>query len=630
MSVESRNQGPPFPFFANFLQFYRKSALNVPSNCFFVNLSPIQQVFELSKITTHEPPKSAIFELASFLLECLVSLTIVFLFVGSLPPGINESHYLPKAKRMYDSTFASGNDIFLNSNDSHFLASTVAGSLAKYLELNELAWVCRAIAWSLLCIAWIMLCRALELPNLLRPLILLGWLLTVRYGHLAGEWIVGGYEAKAIAYPLAMFGMASLLVGRWNAAWVWLGAATAFHPVVGGWITVSVIAVWLLVDLTFDQRKSHMTGLAVAFILALIGAWPALMGLGSPDKEGLISAANVHTYFRLPHHMCPRTFGADRWAAAGLVFVAFALLAAISLRRLVRTSSTTRSNNLLSKLRGVLDSPIGKLVVIAQVSILISFCGWSIDQLGVLTGREGIAAKLLRFYWFRWSDIAVPLAVVVLAGWWLKQFCYSAAGNRINDLTTTGAVTLAGVTLAVGSLTYHHWRLEAETIVPPADRWMLRTEGPFRSNWDGAGDQASPLPNRFADWLAVCEWIQQNTPNDSLWITPKHQQTFKWYAQRAEVVSWKDVPQDNSSIIEWYRRIERLTQPRDTTGRVRSWKTEELVEIAREYQSNWILMDRTYQDVPPLFECKYPINIDNRSFAVFYISDAILKRTEPR
>ncbi len=59
----------------------------------------------------------------------------------------------------------------------------------------------------------------------------------------------------------------------------------------------------------------------------------------------------------------------------------------------------------------------------------------------------------------------------------------------------------------------------------------------------------------MSDWIAVCDWVNESLPPDELLLTPRNQQSFKWYAQRAEVVNWKDVPQDAESLIEWRRRF---------------------------------------------------------------------------
>lgn len=111
-------------------------------------------------------------------------------------------------------------------------------------------------------------------------------------------------------------------------------------------------------------------------------------------------------------------------------------------------------------------------------------------------------------------------------------------------------------------------------------------------------------------------------------MTPKYQQSFKWYAQRAEVVCWKDVPQDNASVIEWYHRIKDCEPPRSVDGSIEEWTTERLLELSGKYGFGWVLLDRSYQAQPPALEMMYPVMdqglyIDNRSFAVMRIPDAL-------
>ena len=46
--------------------------------------------------------------------------------------------------------------------------------------------------------------------------------------HMAGEWFVGGFEAKGIAYALVLAGLAALVSGRWNATWIFSGTRRPF------------------------------------------------------------------------------------------------------------------------------------------------------------------------------------------------------------------------------------------------------------------------------------------------------------------------------------------------------------------------------------------------------------------
>jgi hypothetical protein len=138
-------------------------------------------------------------------------------------------------------------------------------------------------------------------------------------------------------------------------------------------------------------------------------------------------------------------------------------------------------------------------------------------------------------------------------------------------------------------------------------------------------------PDRYLDWLAVCAWIEQNTPTDSLWLTPKYQQSFKWHAGRAEIVCWKDVPQDNAAVIEWYQRVQRCEPPRNAEGTIREWTTEEILDLADDYHFQWILIDKTFQQNPLGLEIAYPVTERgfypvNRSFAVFHIPESMMPR----
>jgi hypothetical protein len=558
--------------------------------------------------------------------DLLIYLTIVLLCVGSLTPGINESHYLPKAKHTWDPTFAAGNDLFLDSHDSHFLTTLIAGALAKYFELATVAWIGRVICWILFAIAWHRLTAALEVPRLLRAIALAIWILLVQYCNLAGEWFVGGFEAKSFAYPLAIIGLAQIVRDRWTSGWLWLGASVAFHPVVGGWIGISCFVLYCLLPTPVKRVPQNLAGWLGGFALGMIGVWPALSGLGGQDVVDGLSAAKIHVHLRLAHHLNPRGFTLYRVLSASACLGLCSWATWLWLKH-QQPFQPNRSGMLVRLREIVLDRPLGKLVLITWLSVLIALVGWGIDTLGVLTGREVLAARLLRFYWFRWSDVAIPLITSLLLATTVTRLSFAGDGRSLKHLTAVGNRWIGAALMLTVVFVGAHWYHEQQQQVSPADRLMMDHPGPAMS--DQLTDPATKLPQRMVDWLAVCDWIKHNSPANSLWFTPQQQQTFKWYAGRAEVISWKDVPQNSSAILEWYRRIERCApRRRATDGRVRAWKTEELIELARVYRFNWVLVDRSFQDVPPLLELKYPINIENRSFAVFYISEAVIAKAD--
>ncbi len=60
------------------------------------------------------------------------------------------------------------------------------------------------------------------------------------------------------------------------------------------------------------------------------------------------------------------------------------------------------------------------------------------------------------------------------------------------------------------------------------------------------------------EWIEACQWVANSDviPKDARFFTRRTSSTFKWYAGRAEVVNWKEIPQDARSIVEWWDRLQ--------------------------------------------------------------------------
>jgi hypothetical protein len=71
-----------------------------------------------------------------------------------------------------------------------------------------------------------------------------------------------------------------------------------------------------------------------------------------------------------------------------------------------------------------------------------------------------------------------------------------------------------------------------------------------------AGDRQGGVRNltQLQQWQDMCRWCDENLPEDALVLTPLDHQTFRWYANRGEVVNWKDVPQDAARLVKWRAR----------------------------------------------------------------------------
>lgn len=543
-------------------------------------------------------------------IQWLVHFLVIFLLVGDSVPGINESHYLPKAYHVWDHTFAPG-DLFLESANSHGLFSFFAGSMACMMPLSAVAWLGRIGCWALASLAWTCLARSMRIRAAISPLAMAGWIVATAWLNWAGEWAVGGFEAKSMAYPLILLALASLADSRWFLTWIWLGGATAWHPLVGGWAAISIFIVWLVFYRSQAPFKQQLPWLCLSGVLSLVGVVPAAWALSGPSTDGNVVAAQIHAFLRLAHHQTPHLFAVERHfvAAANLALLTVATWLTLSAKQRYFASKAGRSTvpddqnddeYKYQKMKG--------LLAVAWMSVAISILGLAID-LGPV--RSGLAASLLRFYWFRWSDVAVPL------GWTIALWMWASAANspRANlameqTLAWTKFQRLCVGTLSVVTIASMGWIFyqRMQSSVPPADRRLMADKSTAAAN---VGEVV------FEDWKDVCRWIEENSPGDSLWLTPRFQQTFKWYAKRAEVVSWKDVPQDNRSLFEWYERFIATAYPKDSNGEIRGWTSAEIRALSRRFGFKWIVVDRRIQREPLAFEMSYPPtrSVDSVSFA---------------
>ena len=509
----------------------------------------------------------------------------VFFLQGAWPvPDNNEPYYLGKAIHFWNSHWIV-NDFFLDTADTHWTFYFTFGWLSLLLSPTALAWTGRMVTWALLAWSWQRLSYAV-LPRRWWS-VLSGSLAICMLDRsaMAGEWIIGGVEAKGFAYPLVFLGLEALVragdamwhdaprrelrrgalrhtlcrpengtvpLGRkgwspgfsrsetkelpqggistgrkmsqslaaleggwwrgwrtvlrnpWNRAWFCFGAAGFFHVLVGGWSAVAAGLAWL-----FLSDRPPLRSMAPGLIGGLLLALPSLYSSARLDAgvapEIARRAHEIYVFERLPHHL-------DLKQMPPRLILRFTLLAALF--------------GVFAK-----TAPKGGGIRVLNAFVLgalaIALAGGIIDVLAPL--NRGLAAGLLRFYWFRLSDVAVPIGVSLLA---------VATIDR-----------LLAVHLAKGRLLL--WLAVAVAAAHAGDyAWQRPFPVPPRS------DQGV----NYVPWRRICDWIAHSgqIPEDARFITPRNNQTFKWYARRAEVATWKDIPQDAASITAWWDRLQEI------------------------------------------------------------------------
>jgi hypothetical protein len=437
---------------------------------------------------------------------------LVFFIHGAWPvPEVNEPHYLGKAKHYWDAAWCA-RDFFLNTADAHEVFYFAFGWLTRWLPLPVVAWCGRIVTWGLLAWAWRRLSAAL----------VDGWLYCVLSAalfvalndrfHMAGEWVVGGVEAKGFAYVFVLLGLESLVRDRWGRALVLFGAASAFHVVVGGWSVLAAGVVWLAADRRPPLEKLILPA-AAGLLLALGGLVPAVALSWGVDPRVVNEANRLYVYERLGHHLLPQQMP--------LEFIVRHLLLVASLVPLVRLAPNGEG---FRRLRAFVAAAVG----MAAIGMVLSMLAWP---------NADLAAAVLRFYWFRMSDVMVPLGVALLASAILCR--WQSERHPWFALVLSAAMLAAGCHLG-------------QTI------WMRQVYTTPRAFWPISA-QAD-----FDDWRAICKWAAEETPPDALFLVPRLSHSFRWRSGRAEVVTRKDLPQDAPGIVEWWRRLTRIYGPDDT------------------------------------------------------------------
>lgn len=554
-------------------------------------------------------------------LDWLGVIAIFFVYAGGHVPGVNEPHYWTKATHFWNPKFGAG-DLFLESGDAHWLFFATFGALTMWLPLHWAVWVGRFVSWGLLSAGWTWMARMVfchsdnDSPSNSQGSSLIGppraliatcwsalWLAGLHWGHWAGEWVVGGCEAKVIAYA-AVFAAIGFAIGRrWTTAWVFIGIAGAFHVITGAWIGLCFLIVSWWMDAQRNQfmtwLRMHLPGLVVCGLLALVGVIPALIIDFGVDSSVAVESALYQVYTRLGHHLSPTHFAVFRWQSFGIE-----LAIGILVFWIARQSTHRPIEGLQIELPATHRWPRGLSFVIgcALFALAVATIGLAID-LTVGLAAPRMAAKVLRFYWFRWNDVALPMAISAVC----VGLSYGAI-VCVRERWQTQVSAAIGTGIAVLLLLGFRFDENYNEQIPYGERANLT------SRFDTAEDQMK----QYHDWLRVCRWIRENTPNDSLWLTPRRQQSFKWQTGRAELVSWKDMPQDANSLVEWSKRVDACFKY-DAEKILQPWTTEQLWEFHRTYGVRYVLLDRrTVNQRPPLLSIVYPEQSDmNDSFAVF-------------
>ncbi|MEZ6060372.1 MAG: DUF6798 domain-containing protein [Planctomycetaceae bacterium] len=490
-------------------------------------------------------------------LAIVAAVTAVFLGVSllSVPvPGVNEPHYLCKARAFADPNWCS-RDFFLQSGNAHAVFFAATGWLPEFLPLAMVAIVGRTLCCVLLACGWTELSRRLGLgPR--QTLAAAGLFAAIsQTGNFSGEWTIGGFESKVPAYGFALIAVATWAglrdanisddqasVGRAALCGAVLGISVALHPVVGIWffIAITMSESAILVAARIASRPLHAARTGVLLLAALVTSLPGLVpavGMLTTDavpRSDRQTADFIQVFSRLAHHLDPSTFPAIAWIHTAILS---AIVVAGSTLLLRRSRDVDGSRSAWHRWLLLLTAS----AIIAAVGVAV---GWHTVPATELENWQ-MRAFLLKFYPFRLFDGLLPMSAALVMARCAGRLVSAIGVQRVvveqsaehpfsavpKTSTTTADRTLTGLTTAVCLLAF-----------------VLSATG-------RAASPAGYDSEQFAAWLDICDWIRRNTEPDALVFTPRESFGFKWYAERAEYVCYKDCPQDAAGILEWNRRL---------------------------------------------------------------------------
>ncbi len=541
-----------------------------------------------------------------------------FSAVRSPVPGINEPHYLCKAKHFWEPNWCAG-DFFLDSSNPHLCFYWTIGWLTHVLPLSWAAWVGRLLGLSVLASGWVFFLQTLHSER--RLVVWTSWtyLLMAACGNFSGEWLVGGIEAKVIAYGLAFWALGFWLRKAPRVAALCAGLALSFHQVVGAWFVICGtlvvgLEVWVRrlpgslnqpTEPTTEATKKqtlpelpagHLKSDRLLFqrlarfgvdswktagqlvVLFLLGALPGLVVgfrlLLQGDPQLQFTANYIQVFYRLRHHLDPNRFKISSYIGYGVLLVCWG--AAVGGAVLFQPKTHSQRKRLFPFLK--FSTHVRRweqmwfywLVVASFLVVLVGLAVGLGPPPTARTTWQAVRMSVLKLYPFRLFDALLPLAAACVlseaVASWLCRPSNSPPGQetqkRLRTWNVVAWTTFAG--FYVVSL-----------LLPAPDKNPSRMP-----------------PSELNAWLAACRWVKEHAPSRALVLTPTHSWAFKWYAQRAEYVCFKDCPQDPKGIVEWNQRLLFLRKWAQEHYADQLYSKEEVRELCRRTGVNFILVKR--------------------------------------
>lgn len=456
----------------------------------------------------------------------LLSLKLLLVEIMGDHAGVNEVDVLPLAKQYVDSTWIPG-DWYLNQPPGYrLLFQALFGRLLVAWGFLATSVVGRLLCYGLVASGLVLIGRVLGLSL---PLLSLAVFLFLDNQSLAaGEWLVGGLEAKSFAYGLVLLAIGLMLEGRYLWMALMLGLATSFHVLVGSWAFLVVLG-WLVLRKKTPIMGIQHLGLVLLIYLATsaFAVTTVVKQLFTPTPVGSVLPSYVYVFVRLPHHLNPLSWPSNWWVKPIMYLVLLALSIAVlggSFSQLWRKQQS----------KELYRHQLARMVLVEFTLLsIVPFV------LGLAIAPFDSQGSFLQYYPFRLGDVMLPLNTSLLFACALEQ-------------TFTGKARRVLLLVCIVLLS---WNCSTQAVTFKNQLLALR-------QFPSKQQQVDP------EWRTLCTWVRSHTPQDAIVVSPPVEfPNFTWLAERPTIAKFKLLPQTKTGILTWYNRL------RDLSGKISPWPT---------------------------------------------------------
>ena len=237
----------------------------------------------------------------------------IVIALGHPVPYNNEHHYLIASYRLFHPEFAISDPGLGEPLYGHLIFQVTAGALMTVLPLEVVGWLLRLLSWALAMAGIVLVSAKIGIRPWMAVIAIIVWL-TNGQTILAHEWVIGGAEAKAFAYPMLLFAIHALLTNHAYRAAMLIGVGASLHPLVGVQLggAICVAAVFL-----HDREWRIPLFAALVVLFALPGVIPTFHGMA----QGPASAVDWRfvARFAMPFHLDPTSFPRRSYFNLGLL-----------------------------------------------------------------------------------------------------------------------------------------------------------------------------------------------------------------------------------------------------------------------------------------------------------------------